>query len=77
MCADERINGIMVKCRRCPSRLGMASGAICGDLLGYMVWSSCLVVVGVMATVTGVGGIGIIAVVTGRTVVCDSGMCPV
>ena len=76
MCADERINGIMVKSSRCPSRLGMALCAIGGQLLRGVVGVGCLVVIGVVATVAGVGGIVIIAVVTGGAVVRDGGVRP-
>ena len=74
MCADKRIDGVVVKSKGCPSRLGMALCAIGGDLLGGVVGIGGLGVIGSVAAVASIGGIVIIAVVTGGAVICDGGM---
>ena len=75
--AGEWEHGVMVKSGGCPSGFGVALGAVGWELLCGVVGGGCLVVLGVVATVAGVGGIDIIAVVAGCTVVCKGGMCPV
>ena len=67
----EGINGIVIKGRRHPGRLGMAQGAIGRELRCGVVWIGSLCVVAAVATVTGVGGVGVVSIVAGGTVVCN------
>ncbi len=77
MAAGKRINGAMVKSRRCPGRFGMAGSAIGRELRCGVVRIGRGDVVGVVATVAGVRGVRIIAVVAGSAVIGNGRMRPV
>ena len=74
MRTGEWINGIVIKGRRYPGRLGMAESTVGWELGCGVVWVGGLGVIAVVAAVAGVGGTGIVSVVAGGTVVGDGGM---
>ena len=77
MRTGEWINGIVIKGRRYPGRLGMAEGTVGWELGCGVVWVGSLGVIAVVAAVTGVGGVGVVSVVAGGAVVCNGSVCTV
>ena len=77
MAAGKRIYGAMVKSRRCPGRFGMAGSAIGRELRCGVVRFGRGDVVGVVATVAGIGRVVVVAVVAGCAIICNSRMRPV
>lgn len=63
--------GVVVESRGCPRRFRVAYGTIGRELLCGVVWVGCLVIIGVVATVTGIGGIVVIPVVASGAIVGD------
>ena len=77
VCAGKRVNGVVVEGSRCPGSFYMATGTICRELGCRVVRIGGLVVIGVVATVTGIGRAVIVPVVAGRTICCDGSMCAI
>ena len=69
--AGQRVNAVVIKRRRYPSRLAVTNSAVGGELLGGVIGIGRLVVVVGVATRTGVGRVVVVAVVAGGAVVGD------
>ena len=65
----KRINGIMVKAGRRPSRFAVAGRTIGWELCCNVIWTGGSVVLGGVTTRTGIGCAVVISVVTGRAIV--------
>ena len=74
VCTCERINGIVVKGGRYPGRFIMANGTVGRKLSCFVIRIGGCVVIGLVATRTGIGGIVVIPVMAHGTVVGNSGM---
>ena len=72
--SGQRVKTIVVHGRRHPCRFAVAGGAVRRELLCNVVWIGRLVVVGRMATCTGIRCVVVVAVVAGGTFVGDRRM---
>ena len=75
--SGQRVKTIVVHGRRHPCRFAVAGGAVRRELLCNVVWIGRLVVVGRMATCTGIRRVVVVAVVAGGAFVGDHRMCAV
>ena len=71
---DGEVLGIVIEGCRPPSGFRMAGGTVGGETGGCMGWIQGLLIVGLVASYTGIGGVVKVFVVTTGTVVGDSGM---
>lgn len=71
---DGEVLGIVLQGRRCPGILGVAGGAVSGELSGSMPRVRGIVVILAVASEAGVGGIAVVPIVASRTIISDSGM---
>lgn len=71
---NREILSVVVEIRWYPSCFRVASRAVCREACLLVVWIGSAVVIGCMASKTGVGRIVIVSVVAGCTIVLNAGM---
>ena len=77
VCADNRIETIVIKGRRNPGVFRMATLAIRRELRRRVVWIRRLIVGRSVTTKAGIRRIVVISVVAGHTLIGNDGVCPV
>ena len=77
MRSGERVNDAVVKCGRNPRAFTVAAFTARGKLDSNVIWIGRSIVVGLVATHTGIRRIGVIAIVTSRAVIRNRSVRPI